>query len=131
MWFLLKGIDITNYIKVKHSWQEFSHFHIDIRDYVNTEFGKAFATSRSIDRKVENDSINFSWFWLLLQALNVPSCQLLKDELFCSYPKVSKGRKTKDFSLTPTESELIFLPDLKFELEVKKIVDCVWEIINW
>ena len=53
-----------NCINVKHSWQEFSHFQIEIRDYVNMEFVKAFATSKSIDRKVENDPINLSWFWL-------------------------------------------------------------------
>ena len=37
---VLKGDDITNYINVKHSFQEFSLFQIEIRDCENTEFGK-------------------------------------------------------------------------------------------
>ena len=34
----------------------------EIRDYENTEFGKAFANSKSIDYKVESDSKNLSCF---------------------------------------------------------------------
>ena len=44
--YVLKRIDITNCINVKHSWQEFSHFQFEIRDYVNTE------SSKFIDCKV-------------------------------------------------------------------------------
>ena len=65
----VKGNDITNCIFLKPGFQKIYNLQFKFRDYVNTELVNQRKTGKSIDCKVESDSINRSCFSLYVRLI--------------------------------------------------------------